>query len=172
MPGPKSRIARRTLRAEGKVDEIREVSTAIELAHARELIREYAASLDTDLCFQGFDSEMANLPGSYARPRGCLLLAWHDDLPAGCVAMRELKPGVAELKRLYVRPFARGFGLGRLLTERVIGEARQAGYRSIVLDTLAEMAHAQDLYRRLGFREIEPYYDNPIPGARYLRLDL
>ncbi|MFN0300423.1 MAG: GNAT family N-acetyltransferase [Burkholderiales bacterium] len=162
------------------MDGIREVSTPIELAHARELIREYAASLDTDLCFQGFESEMANLPGSYARPRGCLLLAWHDERPAGCVAMRELKPevksgakpDVAELKRLYVRPFARGFGLGRSLTERVIGEARQAGYRGIVLDTLAGMAHAQDLYRRLGFREIEPYYDNPIPGARYLRLDL
>ncbi len=170
------------------MDVIREVSTPIELAHARELIREYAASLDTDLCFQGFDSEMANLPGSYAPPRGCLLLASHDERPAGCVAMRELNPGiepevkskvksgarpdVAELKRLYVRPFARGFGLSRSLTERVIAEARQAGYRSIVLDTLAEMAHAQDLYRRLGFREIEPYYDNPIPGVRYLRLDL
>ncbi|MFM9883431.1 MAG: GNAT family N-acetyltransferase [Burkholderiales bacterium] len=154
------------------MDAIREVSTSIELEHVRVLIREYAASLDADLCFQGFENEMANLPGNYAPPRGCLLLAWHDDLPAGCVAMRELTPEVAELKRLYVRSFARGFGLGRLLTERVIGAARQAGYRSIVLDTLAEMAHAQDLYGRLGFRSIEPYYDNPIPGARYLRLDL
>ena len=153
-------------------DGIHEVSSAGELAHVRELMQEYAASLHTDLCFQGFDRELASLPGDYARPDGFLLLAWHDGKAVGCVALRKLHDGVAELKRLYVRPNARGLGFGGKLTRCVIGEARRAGYRSVVLDTLADRTSAQNLYLRLGFRDIEAYYDNPIPGARYLRLDL
>ena len=153
-------------------DRIRAASSAIEFAHARDLIKEYASTLDTDLCFQGFDAELANLPDVYKRPDGCVLLAWHDDKLVGCVALRKYAQGIAELKRLYVRPIARGLGIGRALTLAALAEARQAGYQRVVLDTLADMTNAQSLYLDLGFRDIDPYYDNPIPGARYLGLTL
>jgi ribosomal protein S18 acetylase RimI-like enzyme len=142
------------------------------LAATRRLFEEYAASLGFDLCFQGFDSELAGLPGAYAPPRGRLLLASQGKEIAGCVALRPLGPGISEMKRLYVRPAYRGSGVGRLLAERIIHEARVEGYQRMRLDSLPTMAAALQLYRRLGFREIAPYTTNPVIGAVFLELQL
>jgi putative acetyltransferase len=142
------------------------------VADARALFVEYAQALGIDLCFQGFDTELAELPGSYARPAGRLLAATLDGELAGCVAMRPLSDGACEMKRLYVRPAARGSGVGRALAGAVIAAAREEGYERMCLDTLPPMVEAQPLYESLGFREIEPYYVNPVPGARFLELAL
>lgn len=136
------------------------------------LFAEYAASLGIDLGYQNFGDEFAGLPGKYARPNGRLYLALVDGAPAGCVAMRRLDEARAEMKRLYVRSDFRGAKVGLALTERIIADARQIGYRALVLDTLSTMQRAQALYRSLGFVEIEPYYDSPIPGTTYLSLSL
>ena len=139
------------------------------LEEVRALFLEYARELGFSLCFQGFDAELAELPGAYAPPRGALLLAGE----LGCVALRPLDAGTAEMKRLYVRPAARGQGLGLELAEAAIAEARALGYARMVLDTIAgAMDRAIAMYRALGFREIAPYYHNPIPGALYLELRL
>ena len=138
----------------------------------RTLFREYQASLGVDLGFQDFEAELAALPGEYVRPRGRLLLALDEGAAAGCVAMRPLADDTCEMKRLYVRPAHRATGLGRQLAERIIDEARSAGYRCMYLDTLPSMAGAQRLYERLGFRDIPPYRYNPIAGTRFLGLDL
>jgi putative acetyltransferase len=138
-----------------------------------ELFEEYAESLGFDLCFQGFDVELATLPGRYAPPSGRLLLARLDGLPVGCVALRGLDDGICEMKRLYVRPEARGTGAGTLLTDAIIAEARAAGYTRMRLDTIAPiMERAVSLYRRRGFVEIPAYAENPIEGALYLELTL
>lgn len=140
---------------------------------ARALFVEYAESLGIDLGFQDFDRELASLPGEYSPPRGGLLLAVDGDAVLGCVAVRPLEwPGVAELKRLYVRPSARGHGLGLLLTQAAIAAAREADYESLRLDTLPTMGPAQRLYRSLGFCAIEPYRFNPVPGTSYWELRL
>jgi putative acetyltransferase len=148
------------------------VVTPEEIDSIRDLMLEYAASLGFDLAFQGFDQELAALPGDYAPPQGRLFLARCDRQPAGCVALRPLEAGVCEMKRLYVRPAYRGQRLGRRLAERVIAEARQIGYKWMRLDTVPSMRRAQDLYRSLGFYEIEAYRHNPIPGTSYLELVL
>ena len=143
---------------------------------AREILREYASSLAVDLCFQNFDAELAALPGEYAAPSGQLLLAFVDDALAGCGGLRALADvdyaNACEMKRLYVRPAFRRFGLGRVLAEALLDEARRAGYSVMLLDTLDEMESARELYATLGFEEIAPYYFNPIPGAHYLKAEL
>ena len=151
-------------------------TSAQDMAIAAQLFREYADSLGLDLAFQNFDDELAHLPGDYAAPRGALLLAYVDGALAGCCALRPLDnadiPNAAEMKRLYVRPAFRGFGLGRQLAETILDAARQAGYTSVLLDTLDDMEAARNLYADLGFQSIEPYYHNPIPGAHYLKADI
>ncbi len=139
-----------------------------DLAEVRALMLEYATGLGFDLCFQGFDQELAALPGAYAPPRGALFLAWTCGRPAGCVALRPLEGDTCEMKRLYVRPDCRGGGLGRALVERVMAEARRLGYARMRLDTVPGMEAAIALYRALGFVDIAPYRPNPIPGALYL----
>lgn len=142
----------------------------------RSVFREYAASLEIDLCFQGFEAELAELPGEYAMPRGALLLARVNDQLAGCCALRPLDavdyPNACEMKRLYVRPGFRGQGLGRQLAEATLDCARQVGYACVLLDTLNDMESARALYQDLGFKEIPPYYHNPIEGAHYLMVNL
>ena len=146
------------------------------LQAAREIFREYADSLQVDLCFQNFDAELAALPGDYAAPSGALLLALVDGQLAGCGALRALPeadyPNACEMKRLYVRPAFRRFGLGRLLAQALMDVATQAGHSTLLLDTLDDMEAARGLYVSLGFEEIPPYYFNPIPGAHYLKVAL
>ena len=153
-----------------KIEEIDSVEPA------REIMREYAASLNVDLCFQNFDAELATLPGEYAAPSGQLLLAFVDGALAGCGGFRALTDcdyaNACEMKRLFVRPAFRRFGLGRVLAEALLDEARRAGYSLILLDTLDEMESARELYASLGFVEVPPYYFNPIPGAHYLKCEL
>ena len=138
----------------------------------RGLFREYQRELGIDLCFQGFDSELANLPGDYAQPAGRLLIAREGEVVAGCVALRRLTPRICEMKRLFLRRPFRRHGNGRRLAEAIIREAREAGYRSMRLDTLPSMSAAIPLYRSLGFVEIAPYRDNPVDGALYLEKNL
>lgn len=135
-----------------------------DLEAVRKLFVEYAESLGFSLCFQGFDQELATLPGDYA-PQGCLLLAKQGSEAAGCVGVRRLDAERCEMKRLYVRPEFRGAGLGRRLAEHAIAFARKKGYRSMVLDTLPEMNEARGLYRKLGFVPCAPYYDNACVGS-------
>jgi ribosomal protein S18 acetylase RimI-like enzyme len=143
---------------------------------ARAIFRDYAASLAIDLCFQGFEAELHGLPGDYAEPNGALLLAYVDAALAGCGAMRPLADAdhanACEMKRLFVRPAFRGYGLGRRLAQELLDRAAAAGYSTMLLDTLDEMESARELYASLGFVEIAPYYYNPIPGAHYLKVDL
>jgi ribosomal protein S18 acetylase RimI-like enzyme len=146
------------------------------VATVRGLFQEYATTLSVDLCFQGFDEELTQLPGEYAAPGGALLLALVDGQPAGCGAMRPLPdadyPNACEMKRLFVRRAFRRFGLGRQLAQELMALATQAGYSTMLLDTLDDMEAAREMYASLGFEEIPPYYFNPIPGAHYLKVEL
>lgn len=142
----------------------------------RQILRDYAASLDIDLCFQDFEAELQGLPGQYAAPGGIMLLALVDGQVAGCGGFRPLLDvdyaNACEMKRLFVRPAFRRFGLGRLLAQGLIDAASQAGYSAMLLDTLDDMESARGLYESLGFESVPPYYFNPIPGAHYLKVDL
>jgi putative acetyltransferase len=143
-----------------------------ELEVVGRLLVEYVDSLGFDLVFQNFEAELANLPGEYAAPEGCLLLAKYQGQPAGCVALRKLSDGICEGKRLYVRPQFRGLKIGRKLMEHIIAEARRIGYHAIQGDTVPSMQIAQALYASLGFKEIEPYCRNPVEGAKFIELKL
>ena len=147
-------------------------ATPAQIQAARELFEEYAASLGFDLGFQNFASELDDLPGAYAAPGGCLLLAIHQNQTAGCVGLRPLQVGICEMKRLYVRPQFRGLGMGKMLIEVAVRRAREIGYERIRLDTIAAMDKAQALYESANFIDIAPYYDNPLEGVRYLELTL
>lgn len=153
--------------------EIIQARTESEIGAVRDLFAEYAQSLGFSLCFQNFDRELAHLPGDYSPPSGRLLLARVDGAPAGCVGIHALSSDVCEIKRLYVRPEFRGHALGRKLVERAIEETRTIGYSMMRLDTIEDrMKAAVQLYRELGFVEIAPYRENPIPSALYMELDL
>ena len=156
--------------------ELRPAESAADLALAATLFREYVASLGVDLCFQNFDAEIASLPGAYAPPAGLLLLAFVGGEPGGCGAFRPIAVaghvGACEMKRLYVRPAFRRYGLGRLLAEALLDAAREAGHKSMLLDTLGSMNAAQKLYASLGFEETLPYYRNPFPDVHYLKANL
>lgn len=155
-----------------------QVNSNEEVQKARELFEEYAAWLGLNLCFQNFDKELAELPGEYVPPNGRLFLATENDETAGCVALRKIDgrkigDSICEMKRLYVRPKFRGQGLGRTLAETIIEAAREIGYRRMRLDTLpGKMDRAIAMYRSLGFKNIEPYYNNPVEGAAFMELEL
>src|SRR5208337_576465 len=149
-----------------------QAETPEEIEEVRRLLREYEASLGVSLCFQGFERELAELPGEYAPPGGRLWMALAADQAVGCVALRRVDDETCEMKRLYLRPGFRGRGAGRLLAVAIIGEARKIGYKKMRLDTLAEMREARTLYESLGFKRIEPYYHNPMQGAIFMALAL
>lgn len=155
-----------------KLAHITRAGTPEDIAAICRLFEEYAACLQIDLSYQRFAEELAALPGSYAAPRGCLLLATVDDQPAGCVALRPIDERTCEMKRLFVRKRAQGHGLGRALAQRVIAQARTAGYTTIVLDTLPFMQSAVRLYEALGFKRRIAYYDSPLPETVFMELQL
>ena len=145
---------------------------AAEFAAGRRLIEAYAAHLGVDLCFQGFDAELVDLPGMYGPPSGCLILGRRNGEFVGCGGLRRASAELCEMKRLYVDPGMRGTGLGRRIAVTLIERARTLGYGRMVLDTLPHMVSARGLYESLGFRPTDPYYRNPLPGVLYLSLDL
>jgi putative acetyltransferase len=149
-----------------------QATTPREWEEAQRLVREYAASLNVDLSFQNFDHELQHFTTEYAPPTGAFILAEDAGQYAACIGLRQFAEGVGEIKRLYVVPAARGLGLGRLLVERIIVVAREAGYGSLLLDTLPFMKEAQSLYVALGFQPTDPYRYNPVAGSAFLRLDL
>ncbi len=136
------------------------------------LFRDYVDDLGVDLEYQGVSAELESLPGEYGEPDGALLLAEEDGDYVGCVALRRLEAGVCEMKRLYVAPAGRGKGLGLKLAEAIIVRACELGYEKMRLDTLATMTEARELYKTLGFKSIEPYCYNPLPGAEFYELEL
>jgi ribosomal protein S18 acetylase RimI-like enzyme len=147
---------------------ILQAETGKNLELARNIFKEYAASLDFDLDFQDFEEELSDLPGQYASPEGCLLVAMYGDRPSGCI----ISHGICEMKRLYVKPQFRGLGIGRALAEAIIEEAREIKYARMRLDTVPSMEKARALYVSLGFKKIRPYRYNPIPGSEFMELSL
>ncbi|MCB1694422.1 MAG: ATP-dependent Clp protease adaptor ClpS [Planctomycetes bacterium] len=138
----------------------------------RELFREYAAEIGIDLAFQGFEQELAELPGCYAAPKGCILLAGVEGEIAGCIAVRPLAERTCEVKRMYVKPAYRGLGVARTLVSEALGFATETRYLQVLLDTLESMKPARKLYESFGFRETDPYYKNPLPDVVFYELDL
>ena len=158
------------VKTSGQIDLI-DATLPEHIEEARSLFLEYGGSLGFSLCFQSFEEELKNLPGAYGPPTGRLVLARYRDQAAGCVALRKLEAGICEMKRLYVRPGDRGLGLGRMLVERVIAEARAIGYERMRLDTIASaMKDAIALYRRMGFVDIAPYSSIPVDSALWMEL--
>lgn len=163
---------------DGATLRITDATTSEELDVARTLFREYAAALPFSLCFQGFDQELAALPSKYARPDGCILLAWNAETPVGCIAVRPIEAmngdatPVCEMKRMFVRPAARGLGVGRLLAERLLAEARDRGYATMKLDSEPDFAAAMALYRSLGFTNTPRYNDDPHPQTVFMAMRL
>ena len=143
-----------------------------QLESARELFIEYQEELGIDLCFQNFQAELERLPGKYSTPQGCLLLVYHDEKLAGCMALKRISDITCEMKRMFLRSEFRGNGIGRVMTLEIINRAREIGYSKMRLDTVPQLKAAIALYRSLGFVEIEPYRDNPIPGSLYMELTL
>jgi putative acetyltransferase len=155
------------------MNEIRQAETPEDIESARTLFREYETWLGMSLCFQGFEEELAHLPGKYAPPDGRLYLAFIDEELAGCIALRKLDGSICEMKRLYLRENARGHGLGNQLIEKLIDEARGCGYFKMRLDTYPpKMGKAVKLYESHGFRPIGPYYNNPHDGVLFMELEL
>lgn len=152
---------------------ITQAETDEQIAEAKALFREYESWFGMDLCFQGFEAELAALPGKYAMPDGRLYLAYSDDKLAGCIALRKLDDDICEMKRLFVRDGFRGAKVGVSLIERVIAEAQEIGYSKMRLDTYPpKMGKAVSLYLSHGFVQIPPYYNNPHPDVLYLELAL
>jgi ribosomal protein S18 acetylase RimI-like enzyme len=151
---------------------IRKPETPTEIEAVRSLFREYEDFLAVDLSFQNFEQELTDLPGSYAPPHGALLISLQGDKIVGCVALRKLAGDVCEMKRLFVRPEARGRDLGRKLAQEIIVTAKELGYSLMRLDTLDRLREAMDLYESLGFKRTDPYYRNPLPGVVFWELDL
>lgn len=147
-------------------------NTKQHITHIHELFKEYEKQLNVDLCFQDFETELANLPGVYAAPEGSLLLAEYDNRIAGCVALKKIDEGVCEMKRLYVRSDFRGKAIGRELSEAIVEDARKIGYKKMRLDTLTRLTEAITLYRSMGFKEIIPYVFNPLDDVVYMELEL
>ena len=161
------------LRETSRMFEIIQAETPEETEASRTLFRDYEAWLGLDLCFQGFEEEVRNLPGKYARPSGRLLLAYSDEELAGCIAVRKLEDGICEMKRLFVRDGFRGKSIGRFLIEKALNESIEEGYKKMRLDTFPpKMAKAVELYRSYGFFEIPPYYDNPYEGVLFMERKL
>jgi ribosomal protein S18 acetylase RimI-like enzyme len=152
--------------------EITEVQEKEDLLEIIKLFEQYADSLEINLDFQGFEEELAGLPGEYAPPAGCLLIALWGGQVAGCVGLRKFSPSICEMKRLYARPQFRSMGIGRALCKAIIQKARRIGYERMRLDTLPSMQRARALYVSLGFKEIEPYRFNPVEGASFMELTL
>lgn len=151
---------------------ILQAETHEQIETVRLLFLEYAKSLNFDLCFQGFDDELASLPGDYAPPDGLLLLAFYDDKVAGCVGLRKVADRVCEMKRLWVRTEFRGKKIGRKLADEIIAEARKIGYQTMKLDTIDTMKKAIAMYKSMGFSETSAYRYNPVEGAKYMELKL
>jgi ribosomal protein S18 acetylase RimI-like enzyme len=147
-------------------------ATEADIPGVRGMLRAYVDWIALDLAFQEVDAELAGLPGEYVPPSGALLVAGEVGAPVAMVGLRRLDAATCEMKRLYVDPSARGRGLARALLTRVLAEARARGYREMRLDTLPMMGDAQALYAAFGFRDIDPYYDTPIAGTRFMALTL
>ena len=154
------------------MSEIKPANFPDDLEHVIAILREYITSPRVSLAFQNYEAEFAALPGKYAAPDGRLLLAWKGQAVVGCAALRRVDETTCEMKRVYVRPDARGENLGRRLIESILAEARAAGYSRICLDVLPEFSAAQRIYESLGFLPAEPVTFNPVPGTKYLALEL
>lgn len=151
---------------------LKEAYKSEEIEIVRTLFREYAASAGDGFCFKGFEKELAALPGEYRPPGGRLYLALVEEEPAGCVALRKIGEGIGELKRLYVRPLFRGKGIGRKLVLQLVKDGRDLGYAKMRLDTMPYMKRARELYLAMGFKPIDCYRADPVPGALYFELSL
>lgn len=149
-----------------------DVNTQELLEKTKEIFKEYQQSIDTDLCFQKFEEELASLPGKYAPPKGRLYLSFVGEKLVGCVALRPINDTECEMKRLYIKPEFRGQGMGRILAEKIISDAKEIGYKQMFLDTLDTMKSALNLYASLGFKDAPEYCYNPIEGAIFMYLDL